>query len=337
MAISGISQAKVTGVCSNCHTMHNSQGGQPMAREYSGGSLVDDPDPNPALLINDCIGCHFDVGSSTIVGNTPIVLNASLPTEALAGGNFYYVDQVDYANGHNVASISPQESPPMDVPPGFKENVSIPGGTGPASWDQQLTCAGTWGCHGNRNEENPYISIYGAHHTVGSIDGSTVGTSYRFLYGVLGAEHVTWEQGIVENPATHNGYKGNPDYAGMDTISYLCGQCHGNYHAHGSLGGTTQVGSTSPWLRHPCDISFSDVSGGYTNSEYADYTTYSSTAPVAYSSPTGSETTVDASSIIMCLSCHRAHGSPHYKLMRWDYKGWPPGTNGCNVCHTSKD
>jgi predicted CXXCH cytochrome family protein len=42
--------------------------------------------------------------------------------------------------------------------------------------------------------------------------------------------------------------------------------------------------------------------------------------------------------VIMCLSCHRAHGSPYYKMMRWDYTS----TNlldvlsGCIVCHTSK-
>jgi hypothetical protein len=43
----------------------------------------------------------------------------------------------------------------------------------------------------------------------------------------------------------------------------------------------------------------------------------------------------------MCLSCHRAHASSNFKMMRWDYKGWPaclPGcTNGCNVCHTTKN
>ncbi|MCJ7615472.1 MAG: hypothetical protein MUO43_02930, partial [Desulfobacterales bacterium] len=44
--------AKVTGLCSNCHTMHNSQGGAPMA-DYGPSSGV-----NPCLTLGDCIGCH---------------------------------------------------------------------------------------------------------------------------------------------------------------------------------------------------------------------------------------------------------------------------------------
>ncbi|RLD97852.1 MAG: hypothetical protein DRI91_04390, partial [Aquificota bacterium] len=48
--LTGISMAKVTGVCSNCHTMHNSQGGSVMAFDGSG--------PYRALTRGDCIGCH---------------------------------------------------------------------------------------------------------------------------------------------------------------------------------------------------------------------------------------------------------------------------------------
>ena len=41
---------------------------------------------------------------------------------------------------------------------------------------------------------------------------------------------------------------------------------------------------------------------------------------------------------VSCLSCHRPHGSPYPKIMRWDYQGWPgSGENKCNVCHTTKD
>jgi hypothetical protein len=64
-------------------------------------------------------------------------------------------------------------------------------------------------------------------------------------------------------------------------------------------------------------------------------------APVARPDPDNVSNTVvvtPGTDIIMCLSCHRAHGSPYFKMLRWDYKGWPAGggTNGCNVCHTSK-
>ena len=82
---SNSSQAMVSGLCSNCHTMHNSQGGQ----------LVDDTGPNPTLLTNDCIGCHSSSESSTyyvLAGgcNVPVVLyTGGAPTEYLAGGNLW--------------------------------------------------------------------------------------------------------------------------------------------------------------------------------------------------------------------------------------------------------
>ncbi|MGM0416361.1 MAG: hypothetical protein ACQEQK_05335 [Thermodesulfobacteriota bacterium] len=47
--------AMVSGPCSNCHTMHNSQNGE----DVSGSG------PNQALLNNDCVGCHSSSGSST--------------------------------------------------------------------------------------------------------------------------------------------------------------------------------------------------------------------------------------------------------------------------------
>lgn len=343
-------EAKVTGVCSTCHTMHNSQGGQPMAKEYSTAStgLVDDASPNAALLINNCIGCHFNIGTTTIdSNNTPIALNAQDPAvSALAGGNFYYTATGLGATdnkGHNVKNISAQESSPMDVPPGFKGSVTLPnGGTGPASWASQLTCAGIYGCHGDRTIADEVKAIFGAHHQNVNIDNTSIAdkvyNSYRFLYGIKGAEDSDWEKTVLSND--HNGYHGNSLYGSVNTMSYLCGECHGNYHANTNLGGTSEVGDSSPWRRHPADFAFSGVrDNNYTGSEYASYTTYNVIAPVAESSPTTTNSTVSSTSIVMCLSCHRTHASPYFKMMRWDYKGWPGNgqTNGCNVCHTSKN
>jgi hypothetical protein len=340
-------EAKVTGACSNCHTMHNSQGGQAMAQDYSSGGLVEDPTPNAALLISSCVGCHFNSGTTTITAdNTPIVLNAQDPgASALAGGNFYYsATGLGATNnkGHNVKNISAQESSPMDVPPGFKASVTLPNsGTGPASWSLQLTCAGTYGCHGDRGIADEVKSIFGAHHQNINIDSSStadkVYNSYRFLYGIKGAEDSDWEKTV--SSTDHNGYQGNSAYGSLNTISYLCGECHGNYHANANLGGTGAVGDSTPWRRHPSDFAFSGVrDNNYTGSEYALYTTYDVIAPVAESSPSTTNSVVNSGSIVMCLSCHRAHASAHFKMMRWDYKGWPGNfeDNYCAMCHTSK-
>jgi hypothetical protein len=354
-------EAKVSGFCSNCHTMHNSQGGRPMAKEYSSSftNLKEDSTPNADLLIADCIGCHFNNGAATIDNyHTPIVLNRNTPSNPLAGGNFHYVADglgAEYNKGHNVMGISAQESSNMNTPPGFKANIILPnGGTGPESWSQQLSCSGKFGCHGDRTITDEFKAIHGGHHGNINIDNTspanTIYNSYRFLLGIKGAESSDWEQNV--KITDHNGYQGDSAYGNVNTISYFCGECHGNFHANSNLGGTSEVGDSTPWLRHPADFAFIGVrDGNYTGSEYAQYNTpntkvYSTVAPVAEVSPS-TNSTVTSASIVMCLSCHRAHASPYFKMMRWTYKCWPecktectegyPCTNGCNVCHTTKN
>jgi len=336
--------ARVKGRCKDCHSMHDSYGGEVM-------TLGDRIGPFPVLTEGGCLGCHgrYASGVQNIIvsGMTrvPQILH-HMENADLEAGNFYYVADgynPDYSKGHNVAGISRQEDPPMDVPPAFLPNVVIPGGRGPAVWPEQnqLTCAGTWGCHGDRTIEDPYKAMLGAHHTDdGVIDGSTVGRSYRFLYGITGKEHDNWEyQATVDN---HNGYKGDMTHSTMDTISYLCGECHAKFHPNPNLGGKKEVGQVfnSVWLRHPADISFGGVHGGFSGSEYQGYVQYSLEAPVAFMRPTGGETQVDQNAVVMCLSCHRAHASPYRDILRWDYDkviaGSTPAGTSCLTCHTKK-
>ena len=332
LLFASIGEAKMKGRCKDCHSMHAST-------------------PFPVLTKGGCVGCHGQVPDGTqniiTIGKVriPQVLH-HMGDGDLASGNFYYVADgynPDYFKGHNVLGISHQESiPTMNVPPGFIGNVVIPGGKGPVYWppEQQLTCSGTWGCHGNRTIEDPYLSLYRAHHTHNSEnDGSTTGRSYRFLYGITGVEHLNWEyDATVDN---HNGYKGDISHNTLDTISYLCGECHGKFHPNPNLGGLREVGSTNSniWKRHPADIAFSNIHGDFASSEFMGYTTYSLESPVAYVNPTGKEQVVDANSILMCLSCHRAHASPNPDALRWDYANITtndPTREGCLICHTNK-
>ena len=340
------SEAKVTGVCSNCHTMHNSQNGSAVVPEGPQSSLL-----NRA----GCLGCHSATSATTwkdSINNAPIVFNINEPTygaNGLAGGNFYYVSTSVDNTGHNVIDTGNQEDtipnvaasfPPGDEHSNFNEGLT----------KTTFTCAGKYGCHGDRTISGSLNAIKGAHHTddavlkFGSISevgqGGSTGLSYRFLKGVKGGEDTDWQQSSTASD--HNEYKGATgsgtestiDTNPSNTISGLCAECHGNYHGPGA----GDIGTASPWLRHPTDISLPS------SGEYTAYTAYSTIVPVARttipSSPgatvTPSGTTDD---IIMCLSCHRAHASPDFKMLRWDYKGWPAsgGTNGCNVCHTSKN
>lgn len=336
--------AKAKGRCKDCHSMHYSKEGSEVTYASRQG-------PFPSMTIGGCLGCHGQnpSGARNIIVQgrmrIPQIIHA-MGNGDLAGGNYYYVADgynPDYSKGHNVRGISLQKTPPMNIPPGFLESVTIPGGSGPSSWPsfRQLACAGTYGCHGNRTIEDEFGAMHGAHHEDDSaIDGSTVGKSYRFLFGIAGKEHKDWE--YLAAADNHNGYKGDQTHDSMSTISYLCGECHGKFHPHPNLGGSSEVGHAynSLWRRHPSDISFAGVHGGYIGSEYQGYVQYNLESPVAYQNPAGNEATVDVDSIIMCLSCHRAHASPYPDILRWDYSKAEAGGGdtgkGCLVCHTKK-
>lgn len=320
--------AGVYGLCSNCHTIHNSQGGGPVAYEFNTGFTGYDTvaAPKTYLLITDCAGCHSSTGAATIVvadDDTPIVFNTSTFNDPLAGGNFSYV-RSDDATGHNVDLFTAQDATLGLTPPGG------------SAMSTRLTCAGEYGCHGDMTAgKTNYTGMKGAHHKddSGGITGASPGLSYRFLDGILGTEDNDWEQ---ETAVDHNQYKGSTSSA-TDTISYLCSKCHGDFHTW--VGGASEVGTDSPWLRHPTDVDLPN------SGEYANYNagtkTYNNLAPVAQTSPglTTNYTVVPGSDTVMCLSCHRAHSSQYYKILRWDVKSSSLATamSGCNVCHTSKN
>jgi hypothetical protein len=351
-------EARVTGVCSNCHTMHNSQN----------GTIIVTEGPQPYLLNKfGCLGCHGQIpgGSYNIIplGNVPQVLHAAATD--LAGGNFAYIAGVkkpatgtdSNTAGHNVVDTGVIDTDYAAVgaiiPPGDQHSV------GDDIKLNNFTCSGIYGCHGARAVTDKFIAIKGAHHTddtvlkFGSIaegnQGSSTGLSYRFLNGVHGGEDSDWQ--ATTSSTDHNEYKGaismgtsSATAPAGNTISGLCAECHGYFHGTGS----DECSSASPWLRHPTDI----VLPSDTNKDYRLYNSgtgtnnpYSLVAPVAradsldnnYTTPKGTVTPGSNDAIIMCLSCHRAHASPYFKMMRWDYKGWPTsGTNGCSICHTSK-
>ena len=339
----------VQGACVNCHTMHNSQD----------GSAVNSSGPNEYLLNNDCIGCHTgeNDGAST---HAPYVMRDTAPTygpdydssgnlitngTTLAGGNFYWVANVADADGHNVDLVANQDATLGNTPPG---------GTG--SLSQQLTCAGTYGCHGDRTVNGNMAAIKGAHHsnTTGALTtADTVGNSYRFLLGIYGNEDSDYE--YQPTATAHNQYYGTDRTSETETdthtISYFCAECHGDFH-NGSGNLTPSGGSFgSPWLRHPTDYDMANTPAG---SEYRGYVgadgstagQYNVVAPVASHTVTSVVQTIQFANddaIVMCLSCHRAHGSPYADILRWDYTKMVAGNaggyanKGCFACHTTKD
>ncbi len=347
--------AKVSGPCSDCHTMHNSQNGSAVV---SGG-------PYRALTKGDCIGCH--TGTNDGSNNIPYVLQTSAPTynfdgtkATLAGGSFYWVYDSggnDDTKGHNVVGIASSDSNIGNTPPGFNSTDYTANGSVGTAWSSnQLSCAGTYGCHGTHTSTDDFAAISGAHHADDStIDGSTVGKSFRFLYGIKGTEDSDWE--YTNSSTDHNGYYAS-DYnngpGSMDSasINYLCAECHGNFHLHAQIDDAT---NGSPWLRHPTDYDMNNVSskeyGNYPNPTL--YSNVSATGDYFVDVPVGNTTgavnskvlQASGDAIVLCISCHRAHGSPYEDLLRWAYSsndsgacnaGTQSGTCGCFACHTSK-
>lgn len=331
----GVCLASVTGVCVNCHVMHASQVGVAST-------------PVSGLLNNSCLGCHTGTNNGS---GTPYVLTSGKTdlTTALAGGNFKFSGD-DSHYGHNplelgVASVV---SAPGWKSSGFDANGQVGSA---ATWTSQLTCDGTWGCHGTHNS----TGVFGSHHnnSSGQLNtASTVGNSFRMLYKIKGYEDSDWQ--FTSSATDHNVYFGKSRSGveagadvvtgGTDTISFFCAECHGIFHSGGgSDEGISDSGSTfftSPWIRHPLDISM-PKSGDSDAGEYASYNAYRTDAPLATSSvPAASSSSVAtaAERIVMCLSCHQAHATPYYGILRWDYRGTAGSwTNGCSYCHTSKN
>lgn len=337
----------VSGPCSNCHTMHNSQN----------GSAVDSDGPSSHLLTTSCVGCHSHATDTiVVVGETriPIVFTHSKPTypatgsptSTLAGGNFFWVSQEGGdAYGHNVYGISGQDND-LATAPGTSLGASGGGAGGCADCHSTLASSnpvsGCTGCHVPKHHADDCQEI---------VDGA--GGWYRFLgenvamvgdsgtYGVTGIEDENWEQNPSSNQ--HNTYMGTTEpyvksvnsYMRTESIGQFCAGCHGNFH-HAMNEEPTDL--SGAWIRHPSDVVL-PVDG-----EYQYYKTYNPLVPVAKTTLTGqknSATVTPGSDVVTCISCHRPHGSPYPDMLRWNYTemvaGGGSNSSGCFVCHSSKD
>ena len=334
--------AMVSGPCSNCHTMHNSQDNSPMNFDDPNTAGVDESlTPNKSLTRRTCAGCHAQGGVSKIVDGIPQIRHND--SSDLAGGNFAYMlgdngGEASDAKGHNVIDFGNVDDI-LTYPPGGYSNMPDV---------EDLTCAGVYGCHGtpfDYGASDPMASIAGSHHTNDStIDGSTVGKSYRFLYGVVGLEVADWQN---TDSSHHNEYKGASTPSDLShsadcthchwgslpadsTISDLCTTCHVAMH-------TIDDGGDGVWIRHPFDTVIPNTD------EYAAYTSYNIDAPVGrvIVPDTPSDVVTPGTDVVTCLSCHFAHGSNYPDLLRWDYSqigaGGGSSGEGCLICHSSKD
>ena len=351
-------KSKVTGPCSNCHTMHYSQNGAQLEEWDPNG-------PNEYLLTQDCLGCHSASDGSTWkdpVTGAPIVYNHSEPTygaryengpyQGLSAGNFYWVEHVNDNRGHNAFDGNPDDI--LDHAPGTTGAFDTCGTNNchvnldKAFDDSPIPnyLEGRYGCKGCHmvSGSNQFNEIKTWHHADDSdtvVDSADEGW-FRFLsghisgdgHGVSGIEDDDWQYSTDAN--NHNEYLGAQEPTGpggfvnidADTMTAFCTGCHGKFHKKQRNG---------LWIRHPIDEKI-PISQGY-----EEYTTYDPLVPVArpdLTGWTGPKSVVNEGGevkkdMVMCISCHRAHGSPYPDSLRWDYDSIMTGT-GCVTCHTTK-
>ncbi len=347
LVFAGPAFGRVSGVCSNCHTMHNSQD----------GSVVDADGPSGNLLNNDCVGCHSSTGNTTInvVGTSriPIVYNQTEPTyppvgtatSTLAGGNFYWVAHGGGdAYGHNVYGISGADATLSEAPgPSFFGCTTCHESL--ATADEENGCKG---CHAPRHHADDSAVVVaesgGWYRFLGDNPAMNFGASTP--EGVIGIEEEDWEQNPSKN--NHNVYQGTINvyaktimpYTPDNTIGQFCAGCHGQFHHE--MNTDQPSGVAGAWIRHPSDAV---IPAGTT--EYAGYTEYNPMAPAAKSTAlvagdANFDVVTPGSDVVTCISCHRPHGSPYPDMLRWDYlNGCNAGSAnadcGCFTCHTAKD
>ena len=316
--------AQVSGQCDNCHTMHYSQGG--VSTMYGADG------PYEALLINDCLGCHTAKTSGDPYEDaTPFVTGTNLSDDACCAGGFFpdTMGTGDNDDDHHGISVS-QTNAPAGYDGSFYTGTTVGNGLG---------CAGSNGCHGNETDVNDMKAIKGGHHDTS--------LAYRMLYAetagtlkaVEGDGATDYEELIISTPATTPSYGTNANLycagtasTNKATINDLCAKCHGVFH-----GGTAaDTGTGSPWIRHPTENAIS-----------TDWTigasTYTLLGKDIKDNPVGFDAaTVDnAEKRVLCVSCHRAHGTDNDDLIRWPYTEMlagqsTPVTHGCLGCHDAQ-
>jgi len=160
-------------------------------------------------------------------------------------------------------------------------------------------------CHG---------AAAGAHHSSATPTSvrtgtSAAGDSYRFLS--QGGVYVAGN-GLGNYEVLSSGM------AAYDATSMnaFCATCHDLFHGTGNTG-------NGPFVRHPTNVS--------TNTYGAISFAGDAVVPVGDSGNTNQ---------VMCISCHRAHGSDQRDLLRFNYNlnqaGDTTVAEGCEDCHGAK-
>ncbi len=293
-ALAGVHRGGV-GACNYCHVMHG---------DVLNPGVGSDPLLLAASPSDICLQCHaHEYGA--VFGSGPLA-----PPPERGPGNFVFLledninDGTDGwtnpisgdAAGHNINA--PGNGLTAD---GTYQNS--PGGNYPA---QDMGCTSCHDPHGNTN----YRFLYGP---------GPVPQGITFVYAAPVAEGLPFA-GPAESSSHHVAYHGG--------VSNWCGNCHSSYlNKHNRHAG----------FRHPIDENLdskiiqrynyyngtADPQGGNSATAYLAEVPFEdfSTAVDGTAGPS-------SSSLVMCLTCHRAHATSGPHSGRWDFNISTLGQDG---------
>lgn len=294
-------QTTETLICSQCHTMHGTQGGQSMV--YGGAATTYNALLRASSIVQLCRTCHENNSLGMSNPTPPDIWNNTLGYTASAG-DFAHGGIENEINRHSVGSSN-------QTPPGSNPLITIP----------YFSCINCHDQHGNNNYRNLKKRPGNA--------SSDINVSYRrdgagtCSDGTVSPCDVDYVTGTGLGTTT-NLYKYNRDNVSFikaasnsNGIAPFCGGCHTDFHGAGgvaSIGGAVG-GDTgfSPWLRHPVrdvNINQGEADKHADRNNWASLSTRTRVINPDVTAPTSSV----ADEQPFCLSCHYAHGggNPNY-------------------------
>jgi hypothetical protein len=317
----GISE---TLACSQCHTMHGSQGGSSLI--YGGTPTTYEKLLRSATSLDLCLWCHENTGGKE--GNPPDVMNNT--TYTASAGDFRDRNVAHDLNRHDIGRAG------MDsvTPPGYSgaiwTNVTDKFGT-------TFNCIYCHDQHGNKNYRNlRYHPSDPANDGEGGTDAVKVNFSVDGGSSCSDAGATPCDVEITLGGPTNSQYSRDTGYieffkngdSDFNRISQWCGRCHTDFYglsgdAGGNMGGDDDPAGVgfgdagTPWTRHPVgDIDINTAAntnlhadncstagcGGWLDS--SKFATVERTRYADGSEPAG----IDGDEQPFCLSCHYAHG-----------------------------
>jgi hypothetical protein len=308
--------------CDGCHTMHNSVDGAAVANGGTVGTGVSTwltlgSDPS-----STCLNCHNGTGSYHV--------NSTDGSAATPGGDFYWLTKTFTWNSHGAKESKGDDHGHNVIAADFGLTqdgtlATAPGGTYSSAF---LGCNSCHDPHAVKNGGTK--GGYGTIEVSGSYGADPL-AQVTGNFRILGDIGYDGGQGAGANftgdvpIATTAKYAKDSDTAHTDFgvgMSEWCANCHSGFTAD----------SSNP-MRHPAN---DDAHLGTTYSvnynSYVKTGDFTGTAADSYlslvpfergiSDPTaldGSDTTgPDATSNVLCLSCHRAHATAFQNATRWD-------------------